>query len=271
MEGKVSEVRIDMPIPKETCSICIDDNISAIQMFSVDICGHRFCSECVKRYIEAKLLEGNRLTCPHDGCHLELRYQSCVNLLTDELKKIWKQRIIEELIPVTERVYCPNPRCSALMSVKELSIIKSTEESGVRKLCVKCREPFCINCKVTWHKNISCDNYKILHPNSVANDSKLEALANKNMWRQCTKCQNMIELSEGCATVQCRCGHSFCYRCGANAGCCPHGHNFYDLRTGRLLYRPWCAVLWTLVLLVVTVAGIVASVVFIILHFVRKK
>ncbi|CAH8337657.1 unnamed protein product [Eruca vesicaria subsp. sativa] len=188
MERKVSEVRIDMALQKETCSICINDNIRAIQMFSVDICGHRFCSECVKRYIETRLLEGNRLTCPPNGCHLELRYLSCVNFLTRELKQIWQQRIIEDLIPVTERVYCPNPRCSALMSVKELSIIKSTEESGVRRLCVKCREPFCFNCKAPWHNNMSCDNYKILHPNLIANDTKLEALDNKKMWRQCTKC-----------------------------------------------------------------------------------
>lgn len=81
-----------------------------------------------------------------------------------------------------ERVYCLNLRCLVLMLVKEFFIIKFIEEFGVRKLCVKCCEFFCINCKVIWYKNILCDNYKILYLNFVVNDLKLEVLVNKNMW-----------------------------------------------------------------------------------------
>ncbi|CAH8304594.1 unnamed protein product [Eruca vesicaria subsp. sativa] len=108
------------------------------------------------------------------------------------------------------------------MSVAEIS--KSTTEAGVRRCCVKCGEPFCINCKVPWHSNMLCDHYKRLHPNPTENDGKLKALADEKMWRQCGKCHHMIELSQGCISIKCRCGHEFCYECGADAGGCPHGN-----------------------------------------------
>lgn len=197
METIVSEIRIHMPA---TCSICFD-NDEGKQMFSVALCGHQFCVECVKLHIEVRILAGSVPTCLLYQCKSKLTLTSCANLLTPKLKAIWKQRIEEELIPVADRVYCPSPRCSGLMSKTELS--KSTEEGG-RSSCVKCGEHFCINCKVLWHSNLSCDDYKRLGPNPTTNDIKLIVLANKNKWRQCGKCQHMIVRTEGCIVITCR-------------------------------------------------------------------
>lgn len=208
-ETIVSEIRIPVdpprhakPTRKTTCNICFDDDINADQMFYVDKCRHRFCYECVKRHIEVRLLEGSMMRCPHYRCKSKLTFGRCANLLTPKLRATWEQRIKEDLIPVTARIYCPNPRCSALMSETQLS--RSTKEAGVRRCCFKCGKAFCINCKVPWHSNLSCNDYKRLHPNPTANDGKLKALANQKMWRQCGKCQHMIELSRGCVRVNCR-------------------------------------------------------------------
>uniref|UniRef100_M4D688 RBR-type E3 ubiquitin transferase n=1 Tax=Brassica campestris TaxID=3711 RepID=M4D688_BRACM len=220
-ETVVCETRIQVDTQKTTCAICLDEDINADQMFSVDKCGHWFCSECVKRHIEVKLLEQGFVRCPQHRCKSKLTFTRCAYLLTPELQAIWLQRIKEDSIPVSERFYCPNPRCSALMSEKELW--KSTKEAGVR-CCGKCGEPFCSRCKVPWHNNMLCDHYKRLHPNPTENDGKLKALADEKMWRQCGKCQHMIELSQGCIRIKCRCGHEFCYQCGAEARRCPHGH-----------------------------------------------
>ncbi|KAK0603719.1 hypothetical protein LWI29_007889 [Acer saccharum] len=76
-------------------------------------------------------------------------------------------------------------------------------DSGTRK-CVKCQGLFCINCKVPWHKDMTCYEYKRLNPNSPAEDVKLKSLASMNLWRQCVKCNHMIELSEGCYHMTCR-------------------------------------------------------------------
>ncbi|KAF3598155.1 hypothetical protein DY000_02026386 [Brassica cretica] len=85
-------------------------------MHSVALCGHQFCVECMRQYIEAMLLEGGVPRCPRYQCESKPILRSFTNLLTLKLRKMWEQRIQEDSIPVADRVYCPNRMCSALMS-----------------------------------------------------------------------------------------------------------------------------------------------------------
>ncbi|CAA7025040.1 unnamed protein product [Microthlaspi erraticum] len=195
---------------KEECRICYNDTV-AERMFSVGKCRHRFCSPCVRNHVEVKLLHGRVPKCPQDGCKTELAMDACGRLLTPKLAEMWKQRVKEEAIPVTERVYCPFP-----------------------KRCVECRGLFCGDCKVPWHGKQSCTEYKKSHPNPPADEVKLNSLASKKMWRQCSNCQHMIELTEGCNHITCRCGFKFCYNCGGvwdeKTGtctkCCPEDEEY---------------------------------------------
>ncbi|XVF47116.1 hypothetical protein PTKIN_Ptkin03bG0083200 [Pterospermum kingtungense] len=202
---------------KETCVICFEDT-DCQSMFSVDGCMHRYCFSCMKQHVEVKLLQGMVPKCPHEGCKSELIVDSCKKFLTLKMIETLKSRIKEASIPVTEKVYCPYPRCSALMSRREVSEyakdLVAAERSGVRK-CVKCHGLFCINCRVPWHSNMTCQDYKSKNPNPTAEDLKLKSLATRNLWRQCVKCNHIIELSEGCYHMTCRCGYEFCYNCGA--------------------------------------------------------
>ncbi|RAL66785.1 hypothetical protein DID88_007568 [Monilinia fructigena] len=34
-------------------------------------------------------------------------------------------------------------------------------------------------------------------------------------WRRCYKCRTLVELSQGCSHITCRCKAQFCYICGA--------------------------------------------------------
>ncbi|KAM1309725.1 hypothetical protein ACFX13_006542 [Malus domestica] len=172
---------------------------------------------CENRHIFqfVKLLHGMIPRCPHEDCKSDLTVDSCAKFLTPKHVETMRQRIKEASIPATEKVYCPYPRCSALMSKRELlQDVKSrdVELSGVRK-CLKCQCLFCINCKVPWHRNRTCADYKRLNPHPPE-DTKLKSLASTNLWRQCVKCNHMIELAEGCYHMTCRCGHEFCYNCG---------------------------------------------------------
>ncbi|KAL9293923.1 putative transcription factor C2H2 family [Arabidopsis thaliana] len=194
------DCEISLLVDPETCSICFNDDFKSEQMYYVALCNHKFCLECMKRYIEVRLLEGTVPICPYYQCESKLTLKSCFHILTSKLKAMWEQKIEEESIPVTERFYCPNPRCSALMSKIELS--KSTLEDGFVR-CFQCGERFCINCKVSWQSNLSCDNCKKLGNNPTSDDKMLKVLANEKKWRQCEKCQHMIELSEGCIHVTC--------------------------------------------------------------------
>ncbi|CAL8999446.1 unnamed protein product [Prunus brigantina] len=203
---------------KETCVICFEETDVA-EMFSIDGCLHRYCCSCMKQHVEVKFLNGMGAECPHEGCKNEVNIDSCAKFLAPKLVEAISQRIKESSIPVTDKVYCPNPRCSALMSKKEvLEYTKTTfvraEQTGARR-CMKCHYYFCINCKVPWHFNMTCYDYKRSHPYPHREDQLLNSLATKKLWRQCVKCNHMVELAEGCYHITCRCGYEFCYTCGA--------------------------------------------------------
>lgn len=194
----------------ETCVICLEDT-DVNNIFSVDSCQHRYCFTCMKQHVEVKLLHGMVPKCPHEGCNSELLVDSCRKFLTHKLIDTMQQRIKEASIPVAEKIYCPNPRCSALMSKTEvieyskriLGDVGDTEQIGPKK-CIKCHSLFCISCKVPWHSGMTCAVYKRLNPIPPAEDVKLKSLASRSLWRQCVKCNHMIELAEGCYHMTCR-------------------------------------------------------------------
>ncbi|CAA7014905.1 unnamed protein product [Microthlaspi erraticum] len=123
----VSEISIRIPsAQKHTCRICFDDDLEDDQMFSVALCGHQFCMECMKRYRRGTT-RGKCTGCPHYQCESKLTPKSCVNLLTPKLREMWERRIEEESVPVADRVYCPNPRCSELMPSSLNLLIKKMD------------------------------------------------------------------------------------------------------------------------------------------------
>lgn len=191
----------------ETCVICYEDT-DVGQIFSVDGCLHRFCFSCMKQHAEVKLLHGMLPKCPSEGCKSELNVESCGKFLAPKHMETMRQRIKEASTPVSERVYCAYPRCSVLMSKTELlehskKYLLNVDRSGSRR-CMKCNNLFCIYCKVPWHNNMTCSEYKRLNPNPSPEETKLKSLATTNLWRQCTKCNHMIELAEGCYHMACR-------------------------------------------------------------------
>ncbi|GAV62088.1 IBR domain-containing protein/RVT_3 domain-containing protein [Cephalotus follicularis] len=220
--------------PHETCVICLED-IDVSHIFSVNGCLHRYCFSCMRQHVQVKLLHGIMPKCPHQGCESELTVESCKIFLTPKLIETMNLRKQEASIPITEKVYCPYPRCSALMSKSEICYNGAKVAVGVRN-CLKCHGLFCIYCRVPWHSNMTCLDYKRMNPNPPAEVVKLKYLATRNLWRQCIKCNHLIELSEGCYHMTCRCGYEFCYNCGAvwinkKATCsCPLWNEAYIVR-----------------------------------------
>ncbi|CAA7054315.1 unnamed protein product [Microthlaspi erraticum] len=190
----------------EPCVICLED-IDFHLMFSVDKCGHRFCRNCVKRHIETKLLEGTIPNCPQYRCKSKLSIDRCDRILAAKPSLMYKQRMKEVFTPMRERVFCPYPSCSHLMSKTELSSTSSCE-SGLR-ICSKCSGSFCVHCNVPWHSGLSCTDYNKSSLDKKNYDPRYDAKLMKFMektygWRQCVKCHHMIERSSGCARITCR-------------------------------------------------------------------
>ncbi|PWA76447.1 ribonuclease H domain-containing protein [Artemisia annua] len=200
----------------EECTICFNE-IERDKMVSVSKCLHTYCLRCLREHVKEKLLQGQLPVCPHENCKSQLQIESCKKFLTPKLYNIMSIRVKEAAIPPTEKVYCPLPNCSELMSKTEVleytyELFIDARRTGMRK-CIKCHCLFCINCKAPWHKNISCSDYT--KKNKSRNEAKLKSLAARNRWRQCSNCKNMVELAGGCYHINCRCGYEFCYACGA--------------------------------------------------------
>jgi hypothetical protein len=194
---------------KETCLICFEDT-GVEKMFSVDGCRHRFCFSCMKQHMEAKVLNGMVVKCPREGCKAKVNIDSCGKFLEPKLAEVLSQRMKESSIPVTEKVYCPRPRCSALMSKSEVfkytkskTAYIAADKDGVRR-CMKYHYSFCINCKVPRHYDMTCNDYKRSDRYSQSEDAKLKCLAKAKRWPQCVKCSHMVELAEGCYHITCR-------------------------------------------------------------------
>uniref|UniRef100_A0A7N0VB44 RBR-type E3 ubiquitin transferase n=1 Tax=Kalanchoe fedtschenkoi TaxID=63787 RepID=A0A7N0VB44_KALFE len=203
----------------ETCVICMEDK-AVSNMFMIDGCLHRYCFSCMKQHVEVKLLNGKIAQCPHENCNSEVPLESCKSLLEPKFVDIVIQRLKEAALPPTEKVYCPYPRCSALMSKKEVmdssaNYLNDPKLVGMSK-CTKCRKRFCRKCMVPWHRNMRCKYYQrcTAYIYRCAEDRKLKFLAKQKHWRQCVKCSNKIELAEGCNHIYCRCGYELCYTCG---------------------------------------------------------
>ncbi|PIN03256.1 Ubiquitin--protein ligase [Handroanthus impetiginosus] len=185
-----------------TCEICLVET-DVDQMFRVLNCKHRFCKLCMSKHVNYRLRDGFLPKCPRLKCKTKLEPD-------------------EDSIPVKDKIYCPNPRCSALFSRQELQGWKWIL-SGARKNCPKCGGNFCIKCKVPWHENMTCKEYKRQNPHTSLEEEELHCLATTHQWRQCSKCNSMISLRDGCNHIRCR----FCKLCMSK-------HVNYRLRDGFL-------------------------------------
>ncbi|KAL0713590.1 hypothetical protein Bca4012_020568 [Brassica carinata] len=202
---------------KETCVICYE-GITVDKMFSVDGCFHRFCFSCMKQHVEVKLLGGKTATCPSEGCKSEVKMDCCAKFLDPKLVEVMIQRKKEGSICDSDKVYCPYPKCSELMAKAEVfeytkQFFVGTEQSAARK-CMKCGMFFCMQCKVPWHYKDTCEDFSKSKGYQNVGDGMLKSLAQSKRWRQCIRCNNMVELAFGCYHITCRCGYEFCYTCG---------------------------------------------------------
>ncbi|KAI5067303.1 hypothetical protein GOP47_0017831 [Adiantum capillus-veneris] len=202
----------------EPCRICLESKHQA-EMVKILGCSHEFCSKCIVQHAEVKVQSGQvPVGCPQVNCTTLLSLDQCQSLLSLRWYDLLRRRLSEASIPEAERVYCPYSHCSALMDRRNLNVKVATSAaspSTARKMCVECSRFFCVECRVPWHALMTCDYYQSLPPEfQDKQDVELHRLAENQKWQRCQKCRRMIELSEGCYHMTCRCGYEFCYLCG---------------------------------------------------------
>lgn len=203
------------------CSICLELHPPSEQ-FPPAECGHSFCKTCMRRHLAVIAKEKRPLPIACPACPGEhpsvLDPQTCARELagTGETYDAFERLLLQQQ-HVQRLSYCANKACSVPFDFHEIPGLDGTPHVTSTKVsCPLCGTDTCVACKVEWHRGRSCAEFR----DENNGDSLLRKLAERKRWRACPKCKALIEKSQGCNHMECRCGFSFCYGCGRETCTC---------------------------------------------------
>ncbi|PSS19690.1 ATP-dependent RNA helicase [Actinidia chinensis var. chinensis] len=199
------------------CGICLEEKESW-QMFTSESCSHSFCYDCTSKHIEAKIQDNTKvILCPGVDCKSPLDFDSCRQIIPNDVLVRWDESLCKSLIPDSQTVYCPFRDCLALL-------VNDSGEVIVKIKCPSCHRSICARCHVPWHTEFSCKEFQRLNAKKRGKEEILVVeLAKKKSWRKCPSCKMYVEKTDGCLHVICRCGNGFCYQCGSKWSKCSSG------------------------------------------------
>jgi hypothetical protein len=114
------------------------------------------------------------------------------------------ESVLQFSTPWEARIFCPNPTCGEFIPKRG----KIDPKHPFEVVCRQCRTKACSICKRAAHAfGQDC-------PADWELDAVLQMGENAG-WRRCYKCRNLVELTQGCSHITCRCKAQFCYICGA--------------------------------------------------------
>lgn len=206
-------------------------------------CQHIFCVTCTSDF--AVKTKHHRLpaTCPVPECEGTITLAHIIHHIPGPLGSAIEQRSLEASLLSNDNsaestiMYCPNKRCSTMLTI-DPEAMQNLARNGTRfEPCPRCNVELCSACKSVAHIGRTCQEYRALPAaaqdvDSYA-DTQLADLAEKQAWKQCPRCQHMVELDTGCNHITCRCAHEFCYKCLSP----------WDTRNKRCARNPPCE-LW---------------------------
>ncbi|XP_057812104.1 E3 ubiquitin-protein ligase RSL1 [Salvia miltiorrhiza] len=203
----------------ESCSICFEEKLSSM-MLSFK-CSHKFCSHCMKTYVEGKVHSTQvPIRCPQLGCKYCISATECSLFLPVTSYESLERALAEANVLSSKKIYCPYPSCSVLLDPHDCLSTRASSSSQSDNSCVECpvcQGFICVDCEVQWHSSMTCEEYQSLPlEERDASDLTLHRLAQNKRWRRCVQCRRMIELTHGCYHMTCWCGHEFCYSCGVD-------------------------------------------------------
>ncbi|KZV76498.1 hypothetical protein PENSPDRAFT_741311 [Peniophora sp. CONT] len=176
------------------CIICTERRRSSA-MYRAP-CGDLYCIGCLVDLVEASTRDETLF--PLRCCQRPFPEEDILRRLSPRLRAKFSGKAVEYRVPATQRIYCINPVCSAFLG--------PAGEDSTYLVCLRCETSVCTGCKNEGHPGEMCRENEAVQ--------LLETLAEDNGWRRCAGCNAMVELSQGCYHMTCRCRHQFCYVCG---------------------------------------------------------
>ncbi|KUJ19930.1 uncharacterized protein LY89DRAFT_466426 [Mollisia scopiformis] len=177
------------PRPKKVdCVSCMEAGIK--KEMAVLACDHAYCGDCIKGAFKSAYKShapfkccGKTISTANLSAHLSSSFIQKYDLLLLELS-------------TKKPTYCASQSCS--------KFIPPSSIHGPIATCPTCKLRTCVACKMKEHPGI-CKEDK--------DGKKVEELAKKKGWKQCPKCSQILERTEGCLHMTCRCRAEWCYAC----------------------------------------------------------
>ncbi|TMW63531.1 hypothetical protein Poli38472_002472 [Pythium oligandrum] len=210
------------------CQICYENN-SLANSIELITCGHRFCIQCFKMYLEFKIVDGQVYpACFHEigevddasgkrkacGARIE---PSEIELLVNS--EVWKKYLTFKFNK--ENQYgrqCPYCGYSQLCAGPE----------HPECICESCGKAYCFT-HGNAHASSSCADYEMRQLES----EKLNRSAIAKISKPCPGCKSNVEKSGGCNHMKCIvCETNFCWICGAvvDSAVAPTHFQWWNLR-----------------------------------------
>ena len=189
----------------DICRICFSNKVNPNNIAQIS-CGHFFCDNCIKTYLTNKIINGQVLDikCLLGGCPKRYSEEEInANVEEEVFKKYKKFKNIQIKLSNPNKIYvnCPFPDCE--------EIVDCTNPESEFMTCNN-NHIFCYKChKLGKHPKGKCLNDEINLLQQIQNKNK-----NGKNFKQCPKCQVIIEKNEGCNQMHCiNCGYDFCWLC----------------------------------------------------------
>ncbi len=160
------------------CMICMDV-VTSNDTISLPCKGevHTYCRPCLVNYFKSAMANPSQF--PPQCCGSPISIDTCRELLPKELVKKFDLKVEELATP--NPTYCWNAECS--------EFIRSANIKDGIATCPLCQEKTSTCCKNKAHAGL------------CPNDPHVQLLmdvAKRSKWQQCIKCNNMVELVQGC-------------------------------------------------------------------------
>ena len=122
--------------------------------------------------------------------------------------KLYKSKAVEYTLKPENRWYCPDASCRKWIPPSKLHRLRVVGAN-----CPDCGTKICGYCRGMAHEaGVDC-------PEEFGLEATLEE-AERQGWRRCYSCHALVELTEGCRHITCKCRAQFCYICGAKWRSC---------------------------------------------------